>query len=359
MKAALAATFPTGAQLSDPELQMVYRSLDPTNRGHITLSTFSSVFSKPRALESHKGGAPYYMALPTWGATVGGCLDRDESYRLQHAGNGASSADVELQHGGGYPGGGIRTADLRGVAGGFGLGHAAFGDQTSLGYELIAHSDLHAKGVLRWGPGHTSHEPPQPVRPPPPPKRKQPQPPKPVMEEQRPLVHARSPPRGPPKAEVERRRRWFMARKLQRAYRPHLSTLLSARRRHEAACRVQASVLRRQAALMYAVLRTASVHAQRLIRGLLGRLSYAAALRELRRLQAQAAVTIQRQAKRRSFRTVVARVRIQRSFRAHLCRKLLRSLMAAKKAREEMERMRAAMAMAEQEASRLRGLGGR
>ena len=75
-------------------------------------------------------------------------------------------------------------------------------------------------------------------------------------------------------------------------------------------------------------------------------------------LQMNAAIVIQRQAQRRSFRRVVARVRIQRSFRAHLCRRLLKSLMAAKTARDERERMDAAMARAEQEAARLRGLGG-
>lgn len=341
LRAALAATFPNGATLSLHEVQMVYNSLDPTGRGHVTLSTFSSVFARPRR-EASQGDVPFYLELPTWGATVGGCIDRDARGGLKH-----STSDVTLQHGRG--GSEIRPGELRGVAAGFGLGHEGFGDKSSLGYELIAHSNLNAN-VLKWGTGCVaSREPPLPQRRSPP---KQRQPPKSKHAEKLPPPPR---PRGVRLEEMERRFRWFMARQLQRAYRAHLR---EARRRYAAACKLQASALRRQAERLYSELRRSSIHVQRLARGLLKRLRYAAARREIRMLQMNAAIVIQRQAQRRSFRRVVARVRIQRSFRAHLCRRLLKSLMAAKTARDERERMDAAMARAEQEAARLRGLGG-
>ena len=181
---------------------------------------------------------------------------------------------------------------------------------------------------------------------------------------------------------VEQRFRYYVARKLQRGYRAHLASVLERRQRLEreryvAAANVQAHVRRLQASRAFAAARSSSIRVQKAVRALLERLSAAAALRELRRLELASATTIQRAVRKWRWRRFLASMRLQRSYRAHLCRKLLKTLRAvrlahdqeqqakewARRAAEEVARMNAQIetaareaAQASQEAVRLRGL---
>lgn len=131
LQAALAFTFPDGTALAENELHCVYRSLDQTRRGHVTLSTFSSVFAPHRS--DQNGRQHYYQSLPTWGETVGGYIPKNEKEL-------AVKRNVSLQHG---KGGVEMPEDARGVAGGFGLGHQDPGGE-SLGWQMLIHGDLDA-----------------------------------------------------------------------------------------------------------------------------------------------------------------------------------------------------------------------
>ena len=356
LRAALSFTFPEGSSLGEDELAIVYRSLDATGRGHVTLSTFSSVFSARR--RDQEGRQHYYQSLPTWGETVGGYIPKDEK-------TAKGGADVGLQHGRA----GIEMPDeARGVAAGFGLGHVEPGVE-SLGWEMRAHGDLDAN-VLKWGEGFES--PPKP--PPPPPRNRKPKPkPKPP-----PPPPPKVPKREVPKREVERRYRNMKARVVQREYRSHLEIIRlrdAERRRLEelrkaAATTVQARVRAHQARGAYLGTLHSSLLVQKATRTLLSRLQAAAAHRELQRLRQLSAIKIQQAVRKWHFRRVVAAWRIERSFRAHLCHRLLKSLRSVRLAEEERERAAAEMAMmnaqmaraaaeaeqAAQEASRLKGL---
>ena len=351
LRLALAVTFPEGKPLSDEEIDIVYRSLDATNRGYVTLSTFSSVFSARRG-DKQRARQQYYQALPTWGETIGGYIPKNEKEQLL-------KREITLQHGNL---GREMLDEVRGVAGGFGLGHCDW-TADSLGWEMLGHADLNAN-VLKWG-EYKKRPPP----PPPPPKLKLK--PKPV------LVPKPKPPPRPPKPEpapkvdpreIERRFRRMMARKVQRSYRLHL-VLLNKRRQleqamHEAAVRLQSRVRAQQTSRVFQTMRNSSIHVQKAIRTMLQRLNAAAALKALRELQRKSATIIQSATRMWLFRRVIATVRVQRSFRAHLCRKLLKSLRSvriaddqksqalqrAQRAAEQVARMQQEMEDAQQAA---------
>lgn len=317
--AALSFTFPEGSALGEQELQMVYRSLDGTRRGHVTLSSFSSTFTIPRR-EGKTGEPPmFYSQLPTWGDTIGGYIPKNEKEMLL-------KRNLILQHG---KGGVEMPEDARGVASGFGLGHVD-NVAESLGWQLRVHGDLDAN-VLKWG-NYAA-----PPLPPPPPKRK-PLPPKPLVPikpkpKQKPPQP--KPPRGPSATEVDQRYRAMQARKVQRRFRAHLAQRRAREAEQKAAAtRLQARARARQTSKAYRAAKFSSIRVQKAVRALLHRLSAAAALRELRKLHGASATTIQRQYQRWHFRRVISAVRWQRSFRAHLCRRLLKSLQSVRLAEE-------------------------
>ena len=150
LRAALALAFPGAPPLCDEEFELVYRSLDSTGRGCITLSTFSSVFAARRCDKAEDGArVASYVALPTWSDIVGGYIPREElADDVTYDGDlrGRRAADVGLQHGHGGPG---ALEDARGVAGGFGMGHETV-VRDSLGWEMRTHGDLDANFV-KWG----------------------------------------------------------------------------------------------------------------------------------------------------------------------------------------------------------------
>ena len=160
LRAALALTFPSAPPLSPAEFELVYRSLDVTGRGNITLSTFSSVFAPRRCDrgEDRAGGELSYASLPSWSEAVGGYIARDEvgddvTYDEEHR-RGRRDASVDLQHGrGGRP---DVMEGARGVAGGFGLGHDA-STAESFGWELHHRQWAPTQGthleanVAKWG----------------------------------------------------------------------------------------------------------------------------------------------------------------------------------------------------------------
>ena len=148
LQAALAFTFPDGTPLGEAELLCVYRSLDQTHRGYVTLSTFSSVFAQHRRDQDQ--ATQYYQALPTWGDTIGGYIPKNEKVV-------DAKRVVTLQHG---RAGEEMPENARGVAGGFGLGHEDAGGE-SLGWQLLVHGDLDVN-VLRcaradWRAHHSAH----------------------------------------------------------------------------------------------------------------------------------------------------------------------------------------------------------
>ena len=146
LRRALAFTFPEAPPLGDAEFAMVYRSLDSMQRGYVTLSTFTSVFTPRRAdVEKRErargGGVHAYQALPTWAETVGGYigdwyLGEDDRERLRKAGVVAA---------GQFEGPDIGVL-ARGIAGGFGLGHV-WDVEERLGHQL-GHAELDALGIL-------------------------------------------------------------------------------------------------------------------------------------------------------------------------------------------------------------------
>jgi len=323
----------------------------------VTLSTFSSVFSPRRTDDKAKAGAHAYQGLPNWSEAIGGYIPKDEMD--EEARKRKAKANQPLNHGGVGP---DIDEGARGVAAGFGLGHNE-GVGSALGYEL-GHDDLHAAGVLKWGKyGQKPNVRPLPVR----------------RESAKPVKRTPSPRRksvaGSREREVERRYRHAMAAKIQRAFRIIYLGADDPRGMFKGrAAAMQAAARRRVQLKRFARFFTAAVRVQRTFRAFSARRQaeaivrgqaattlqaaarrmvqqrmYAVALAEARRLAAdkeaqaraaaererlrKAASTIQLAYRRRHFRRVIALLKLQRSFRAQICRRLLKNLREATRLR--------------------------
>ena len=360
LRRALAFTFPEAPPLGDAEFAMVYRSLDSMQRGYVTLSTFTSVFTPRRAdVEKRErargGGVHAYQALPTWAETVGGYigdwyLGEDDRERLRKAGVVAA---------GQFEGPDIGVL-ARGVAGGFGLGHV-WDVEERLGHQL-GHAELDALGILKWNLGADRYLP-DVKRPSGGGKKKAKDP---EVEKARRKAGIEK------ERNVQRMRRQVAARRIQRFYRIVYQEAVDKWNilAGKSATTLQAAARRRKEERAFARAMDAARSVQRFVRRL-GALRVVRELRQQRRerqmgeaatvLQAssrrwsqvraykvlleeareaaerarmaalwaarnEACSMIQACYRKRHFRKVVACWRIQRSFRAHLCRRLLKSL---------------------------------